>query len=652
MALKTIVKSVWIKIVLVAATAALCGATVAAVVAATRDLPEIRGLEDFSPSAVSRIYSADQVLLAEVYVRKRSPVALEKVPDSLQTALLTTEDRQFRDHSGLDLKGILRALIHDIKTGSLAQGASTITQQLAKTLFLTPKKSIERKLKEAFLALQLERRYTKDEILELYLNQIYFGSGAYGVEMAARTYFSKPASELDLAECAMIAGLPKAPSTYSPLINPDLAIQRRNLVLTMMHQTGNISKEAFQKAADTPYQPPEKTDDAALRAPYFVDYIKKQLRDTIGADMLYKGGVTVNTTLSYDLQQAADQAVSAGLSSLAGRIAEKKDDKDQIQGALVAIDVQTGAIRAMTGGRDYQKTQFNRAVSARRQPGSAFKPIIYACAIENGYDQDSLLLDAPMVFSAPKGRPDWQPENFSGDYAGEITLRKAVTASKNIPAVRVLQDIKPAAAIAFARKMGIESPLSPYLSMALGSFELSLLELTSAYTVFPNQGRFVEPGGIVRIIGPDKRILWESEPRKHLAMSRTSAAIMTDVLKGVIREGSGRRARDLGRELAGKTGTTNQYRDALFVGFSPTLTAGVWVGRDDYAPLGPYETGARAALPIWKQFMEKAIETQPLRYFDFPDALEQVRMDPDTGKRVSGNRGVPARLRKNPDGGR
>ncbi|MBA2882489.1 penicillin-binding protein 1A [Desulfosalsimonas propionicica] len=650
--MKTIVQSVWMKIVLVAAAAAVCGATVAAVVAARSDLPEIRGLEDFSPSAVSRIYSADQVLLAEVYVRKRSPVPLEQVPDALETALLTTEDRQFRDHSGLDIKGILRALVHDIKTGSLTQGASTITQQLAKTLFLTPEKSLERKLKEAFLALQLERRYTKDEILELYLNQIYYGSGAYGVEMAARTYFAKPASELNLAECAMIAGLPKAPSTYSPLVNPDLAIQRRNLVLAMMHHTGNISKQAFQKAADTPYQPPGEKTAASQRASYFVDYVKQQLRDTIGADLLYKGGITVQTTLSHELQQAADQAVAEGLSSLSSRIAEKKEERDQVQGALVAIDVQTGAIRAMTGGRDYQKTQFNRAVAARRQPGSAFKPIIYACALENGYDQDSLLLDAPMAFSAPKGRRDWQPENFSGDYAGEITLRKAVTASKNIPAVRVLQDIGPAAAIDFARKMGIESRLSPYLSMALGSFELNLLELTSAYTVFPNQGRFVEPGGIARIIGPDNRIIWESEPRKHLAMSRTSAAIMTDVLKGVIREGSGRGARDLGRELAGKTGTTNQYRDALFVGFSPGLAAGVWVGRDDYAPLGPYETGARAALPIWKQFMEKAIKTQPLQYFDFPDALEQVRMDPVTGKRVSGNRGVSARIRKNPDGGR
>jgi penicillin-binding protein 1A len=367
--------------------------------------------------------------------------------------------------------------------------------------------------------------------------------------------------------------------------------------------------------------------------------------------MLYKGGVTVHTTLSYELQQAADRAVSEGLSSLAGRIAEKKEDKNQIQGALVAVDVQTGAIRAMTGGGDYQKTQFNRAVSARRQPGSAFKPIIYACALENGYDQNTLLLDSPMLFAGSGGRSDWQPENFSGDYAGEITLRKAVTASKNIPAVRVLQDIGPAAAIDLARKMGIQSPLSPYLSMALGSFELSLLELTSAYTVFPNRGKYVKPGSVERITGPDGRIVWRRSPSRRLAVSRTSAAIMTDLLKGVIQEGSGRGARDLGAELAGKTGTTNEYRDALFVGFSPTLAAGVWVGRDDYAPLGPYETGGRAALPIWKQFMEKAIETQPLRYFDFPDELEQVRMDPDTGKRVSGNRGVPARIRKNPGGG-
>lgn len=637
-----------IKIGLVVLGAALCGATIGAVFAALRDLPEIRSLEDFSPSAVSRIYSADKTLLAEVYVKKRVPVGLRQIPDSLEQALLATEDRHFYEHSGLDLKGILRALVEDIKSGSLAQGGSTITQQLARTLFLTPEKSLERKLKEAILAFQLERRYTKDEILELYLNQIYFGSGAYGVEMAARTYFAKPVSKLDLAECALIAGLPKAPSSYSPLVNPELAIERRNIVLRQMLHTGLITKKAFRKALDTPYTAPRQAPGDRVKAPYFVDFVKQRLKEKIGTDLLYKGGITVFTTLSYPLQQAAEQAVKDGLSALARRMEENGLAGSPPQGALVAIDVRTGEILAMAGGRDYGESQYNRAVSARRQPGSAFKPVIYACAVEHGFDQDTLLLDAPVAFQGAAAQPDWQPENFSRTYEGEITMRKALTASKNIATVRLLNRIGPAAVIDFARDMGIESPLAPYLSMALGSFELTLLELTAAYAVFPNQGRYVRPSAVAEVVAPGGRVIWRAKPQRRIVMSPAGAAIMTDMLKGVIREGTGRGASDIGREIAGKTGTTDKYRDALFVGFCPAVAAGVWVGRDDYATLGPYETGARAALPIWKAFMKRVLENRPLAYFDFPDGLEQVRMDPDTGRRVSGDEGVMVRVRKNP----
>jgi penicillin-binding protein 1A len=639
-------KSFLMKITLLALAAAICGATVGAVMAVMRDFPEIRNLENFSPSAISRIYSSDKILLAEVYLQKRTPVSLEKVPDELKKALLSTEDRQFYKHSGLDLKGIFRALIHDIKTGSFEQGASTITQQLAKTLFLTPEKSLERKLKEAFLALQLERRYTKDEILELYLNQIYLGSGAYGVEMAARTYFSKPVSELNLAQCALIAGLPKAPSFYSPLINPEAAIKRRNLILGQMHQLGLISQNELEKACSQPYKEPDSVADVSDRAPYFVDYIKKQVKEAVGADMLYKGGITVYTTLSFDLQQAADKAVARGLLNLEKRMEKRKKVHGPPQAALVAIDVQTGEIKAMVGGNSYAKTQYNRAVDAKRQPGSAFKPVIYACALENGYDQDCLVLDSPVAFDGPAGKKDWRPSNFSGTYDGEITFRKALAMSKNIPAIRVLESIGPDTAIDFAKKMGIKSHLSPYLSLALGSFEVSLLELTAAYSVFPNQGQFIEPFGIKSIKDHRERVVWQPVPLKQIAMERTEAAIMTDMLKAVIREGTAGSAMELGGELAGKTGTTNQYRDALFIGFCPTLAAGVWVGNDDYTTLGTYETGARAALPIWKEFMKKALDTQPLKYFDFPDTLELVRIDPDTGQKVSSNLAVPARVRK------
>ncbi|MBS3808853.1 MAG: PBP1A family penicillin-binding protein, partial [Desulfobacterales bacterium] len=532
------------------------------------------------------------------------------------------------------------------KAWSFEEGASTITQQLAKTLFLTPEKSLERKLKEAILALQMERRYTKDEILELYLNQVYFGSGAYGVETAARTYFGKPVSELNLAECALIAGLPKSPSTYSPLINPELALKRRDLVLRQMLETGKIKKQTYEKAVDKPYTAPEKPGGNSKKAPYFVDFVKRRVEDAIGSDMLYKGGVTVFTTLSWKLQQAAKKATQAGLSGLEARMKKNGISGSRPQSALVAIDVETGGILAMTGGRDYYESQFNRATMARRQPGSAFKPIIYACAVEQGFEQDTLLLDAPATFKGATPKKKWRPENFSRTYEGEITLRKALTDSKNIAAVRMLRKIGPAAAIDFARDMGIDSRMKPYLSLALGSFEVTLLELTAAYSVFPNQGKFTEPFGAVKVVGNKGRVLWRLKPQKRLAMSKTGAAVMTDILKGVINEGTGRRARDIGREIAGKTGTTDGYKDALFIGFSPGIAAGVWVGRDDYTTLGPYETGARAALPIWKAFMKKALADQPLKYFDFPEGLRQIRMDPDTGKRVSGEKGVKVRIRK------
>lgn len=640
-------KSLWIKLSLLAIAAIVCGAAAAAGFAAIRDLPEIRSLEQYEPSTVSRIYSADGVLLAELYVEKRDPVDLEQVPDKLIEALLTTEDRQFYNHSGLDLKGILRAVINDIKTWSFVEGASTITQQLAKTLFLTPDKSLERKFKEAVLALQMERRYTKDEILEMYLNQVYFGSGAYGVQTAAQTYFAKPVSELDLAECALIAGLPKSPSSYSPLINPELAIQRRNIVLKQMLETGEIDRKAYESAEEKSYKAPEKAPGKKTKAPYFIDYVKQHIEDAIGWDMLYKGGVTIHTTLSWRLQQSAERAVEQGLSELSARMERNGLSGSPPQGALVAIDVQTGGILAMVGGRDYSKSTYNRAATAQRQPGSAFKPIIYACAVENGFSQDSRLLDAPVSFSGGAGARSWRPENYSDDYEGEITLRKALTDSRNIPAVRLIGKVGPEAAIDFARGLGINSPLSPNLSLALGTSEVTLLELTAAYSVFPNGGRFIEPRATAEVTDQNGQVIMRDRPEKQIIMSRTGAAIMTDMLKGVINEGTGRGARQTGYEIAGKTGTTSQCRDALFVGFSPDITAGVWVGRDDNSSLGPYETGARAALPLWKAFMKQALEDRPLKYFDFPEELEQVRIDPYTGKRVSDGKGVTARLRKN-----
>lgn len=615
-------------------TGAVFGFTGGSILVITRDLPQIRSLESFRPSAVTRIYSSDQVLLAEFFVEKRDPVPLETIPFFLKKALVATEDRNFYKHSGVDLKGILRAIIKDILAGGFVEGASTISQQLTKTLFLTPRKTLVRKIREAILAFQLELRFTKNEILELYLNQIYFGSGAYGVESAARIYFGKHVNELDIAECALVAGLPKAPSAYSPLVNRKLALKRRNLVLKQMQQTGIIDLKEYKKILKQPVRL-KRQEIEAVKAPYFVEYIKTSLEKSIGSAKLYKGGLTVLTTMEYDLQQAADHAVAHGLFALETRMAQNGIKDPAPQCALVAIDVKTGGILAMTGGKNFGDSAYNRATMAKRQPGSAFKPIVYALAIERGFQQNMLILDAPVSFKgADRGR-DWEPKNFTKDFKGEMTLRRALSFSENIPAVRLIEKLGPSSVSDFGYTLGLESVLLPNLSLALGTSEVILLNLTSAYAVFPGKGYRIKPFGVVEIIDHSGRIVWRAKPSKHAAISDTGAAIMTDMLQGVILEGTGKKAQVLNCPVAGKTGTTNKYKDALFIGFSPSVAAGVWVGQDNNLTLGKGETGAKAALPIWIKFMEKAIEKGSDRYFDIPDGVVKVEMDSQTGRRAS-----------------
>ena len=611
----------------------LSGALVGALAAFFHDLPQIRSLESFQPSAVTRIYSADKVLLAELFVEKRDPVALAQVPEALKTALITTEDRSFYTHSGIDLKGVLRAIIRDLQAGAFVEGASTITQQLAKTLFLTPRKTLVRKIKEALLAFQLERRYTKDELLEFYLNQVYFGSGAYGVESAAQLFFGKSVSELNLAECALIAAMPKAPSRFSPLIDPELAQKRRDIVLKQMYLSGIVSEDEYQQALAQVVLP-DSSPATARKAPYFIDHVKNILEQAVGSTMLYKGGLTVSTTLSFTLQQAAESAVAKGLAALEKRMRQNGIKHPYPQAALIALDNQTGHILALVGGRDYHTSQYNRATVARRQSGSAFKPIVYALAVENGFAQNRLLLDAPIAFKGALQDSDWRPENFSKTYQGEMTLRKALTFSKNIPAVRLTEILGPSAVVRFAHTLGISSPLQTNLSLPLGTSELKLINLTAAYAVFPNKGEWIQPYGVTEIQDRQGRILWRPKPIKKQVISRSSAALMTDMLQGVVKEGTGRKARVLRHPVAGKTGTTDAYIDALFVGFSPSLTAGVWVGQDVQKTLGNLETGARAALPVWIDFMRTALAQEPYQYFDIPDDMVKVWMATDTGRKA------------------
>jgi len=634
-------------ILLIVMAGIICGILAGFFLALTHDLPQISSLENFRPSAVTRIYSSDKVLIAELFAEKRDPVTLKVIPEYLKKAIITTEDRNFYTHSGIDLKGIARAIIKDIWAGKFVEGASTITQQLAKTLFLNPKKTLVRKLKEAFLAFHLERRYTKDEILELYLNQVYFGSGAYGVESAARIFFNKSVKDLTLAECSLVSAMPKAPSKYSPLVNRDLAIKRRNIVLKQMLETGIINETEYNKALNETLNLSKKNKNS-LKAPYFVEYVKDFLENIIGSSRLYKGGLTIYTTLSYELQKTAEDAIAKGISDLESRMIQQGMINPDPQSALVCLDIQSGGILAMIGGKNFYKSPYNRATVARRQPGSAFKPIVYAHAMEKGFTQNMMILDAPVAFKGRKKGEAWKPENFSKNYQGEITLRKALALSKNIPAVRLIEILGPSSVVQFGYKLGIKSTLSPNLSLALGTSEVTLLELTSAYTVFPNRGKNIKPYGVMEIVDHNGRIVWRAKPKKRLVMSRTGAAIMTDMLMAVVKEGTGKKANIIKRPVAGKTGTTDKCKDALFVGFSPSIATGVWVGRDKFVTLGKRETGARAALPIWMEFMEKALADEPFQYFDIPDDVVQVHMNSTSGllENADSPNGVSALFKK------
>ncbi len=581
-----------------------------------QDLPEIQQIENYTPSAATRVYSTDGQLLGSFFIERRLPVRLSAVPPVLRQAVIAIEDQSFYSHIGIDLQGIARAIWADLQAGEFAQGGSTITQQLARGLFLNPEKNLRRKLKEALLAVQIERRYTKDEILERYLNQIYLGSGAYGVEAAAQKYFGKKVGRLDLAEAALIAGLPRFPSLCSPLVNPTRARLRRHTVLARMYELGYIGREQMVAADREPIRLTQ-TQPRTL-APYFVEYIRQMLEEKLGQNALYKGGLTVNTTLDWKAQEAAEAAVAAGLAGLDARVQRRYPDKEVLpQVGLVAIDPHTGEIRAMIGGRDFQESRFNRAVQARRQPGSAFKPIIYSYAMEAGFTPASRVLDAPLWLPGGSGGA-WHPTNYRNSYRGVISLLQALQTSQNTAAVRLLARLGVTPVIAHARRLGIESPLGRNLSLALGSHGVTLCELTSAYTVFDNAGIRLGPTAVREVRDSLGRLIWKPERVRQRVMSEQGAWEMTTMLRSVIEGGTGTAARKLERPLAGKTGTTSDFRDALFVGYSPELAAGVWVGYDDCTPLGRSESGAMAALPVWIEFMREALKDVPVKDFEPP----------------------------------
>ncbi|MBR2520518.1 MAG: penicillin-binding protein 1A [Selenomonadaceae bacterium] len=568
--------------------------------------------KDILPPASSHIYDSAGNEIAIIHATEnRVPVKIEQIPANLQNAFIAIEDNRFYEHKGVDPRGLLRAVYTNIVAQEIAEGGSTITQQLAKNAYLTQDRTYKRKIQEIFLALQLEKQYTKQEILELYLNQIYFGQGAYGVQAAAKTYFGKNVEDLNLAECAMLAGIPKSPNYYSPFNNINASMARRNIVLEQMVTYGYISYNESLAAKKTemtfaPPNVPEKHKDAM----YFIEYVTQLLVDRYGADAVYKDGLKVYTTIDMDMQRMAEEAVLMYL---------PQDYTDangivQPQGSLVAIEPSTGYIRAMVGGRGTD--QFNRATMAERQPGSAFKPFVFIAALENNYTPDTVIEDSPVNING------WQPQNDSRRFSGNVTLRTVATFSMNVPTVKIAQALGMDKPIYYAQEMGITTfvldgdPNDTNLATSLGGLTRGVtpLEIASAYGTFAYGGVHMPHVAITKVLDRNGNVIHETVPEGRQVVSAESAADLTTMLEDVINKGTGKGA-NIGRPAAGKTGTTSEYKDAWFVGYTPDLVAAVWIGNDDNTSLDGIMGGGLPAT-IWSHFMQNALLNVPVHDFD------------------------------------
>ncbi|NWF53809.1 MAG: PBP1A family penicillin-binding protein [Syntrophaceae bacterium] len=619
-------------IVLLLALVVLAGVGMAFYFSIVFDLPRLTTLKDYQPYITSEVYSEDEVLIGEFFIEKRTVVSLSQMPRFLPKAFIAAEDARFFEHRGIDYWRILGAAFRNIEALDVVQGGSTITQQIAKSFFLTPERSYSRKLKEAILAQRIEHYLTKNEILFLYLNQIYLGEGAYGVAAAASTYFGKPIQNLTLAECAILAGLPPSPNNFSPLRNPKKARERQLYVLNRMVERKMITKEQAQQAQTEEVRLKPRGPKGYLDAPYVVEQVRQYMEQKYGKDLLYKGGLKIYTTIHSRLQKAAQHAVQVGLEEFESRGGKGKG-REAIQGALIALEPQSGFILAMVGGRDFSASQFNRALQAKRQAGSAFKPIVYAAALDKGFTPATLIVDEPFSFEDVPGKDPWQPQNFDREFWGPITVRKALTFSRNVPTVQIAQSIGLDYLIQYAGNLGIKAKLEPNLSLALGAANVTLLELTQAFGVFAAQGYRAEPVLVSQVVDKDGTVLEETEPSSMEVISPQTSYLITSLLQSVIQEGTGQRARALGRPAAGKTGTTNDTRDAWFIGYLPRkVVAGAWVGYDIEKPLGTHETGAVAALPIWLEFMKEAAKDVPVGEFAVPEGVVFVKVDKENGE--------------------
>lgn len=590
-------------------------------------------LADVRPPASSQIYDINGNELANIHAEEnRVPVSIRQIPKDLQNAFVAVEDNRFYDHIGVDPKGILRAVVSNITSKEVAEGGSTITQQLAKNAYLTQERTMKRKIQEVFLALRLEQQYTKQEILELYLNQIYFGQGAYGVQAAAKTYFGKDVSELDTNECAVLAGIPKSPNYYSPLNSMEAAQERKATVLDQMVKYGYMNAMTANSLKKEPLKLAKPhADDNSNTPKYFVNYVIQELINKYGADAVYKDGLKIYTTIDMDMQRAAEEAMK----NLPNSSTDANGNK-QPQGALVAIDPTTGYIKAMVGGRGTD--QFNRATMAERQPGSAFKPFVFAAALESDYSPSYMIDDKPLKIG------DWSPQNYDRTFNGMVSLRYTAEQSLNVPTVKLAQEIGLDKVIYYAKEMGISSLVmdgssahnDKNFAVTLGGLTRGVtpLELTSAYGTFANSGIHVAPVAIIKVLDRNGKIMEEARPETKQVMKRSSAEELTSMLMGVVQRGTGTRA-NIGRPAAGKTGTTSDYLDAWFVGYVPDLVCGVWVGCDDNASLGGMTGGATPAV-IWKAFMSKALNGTPVKQFEGvappPAAEKPAGYKPDNKK--------------------
>lgn len=570
--------------------------------------------KEFKQAAVTRIYDGnDKLVRTTDSAEDRIPVHLSKIPLNLQHAFLAAEDIRFYDHFGLDFKGIARAFVTNI-TGGYMQGASTITQQLAKNAFLTQERTLSRKVHEAIIALQLEMKYTKSEILEMYLNQIYFGRGAYGVESASLTYFGKSVDKLNLAECAMLAGIPKSPNYYSPLNNPEVALKRQHIVLKQMQKYGFIT-ESEEKATEQVKLVYKSKLNIKGSSDYFYDYCLQTAIDMFGADKVFKGGLKIYTTLDPEMQKDAEEAIKI--------IPVTRKDVNGLQEpqmALVSIDPKTGYIKAMIGGRNTDK--FNRSTLAVRQPGSAFKPFVYLAALDKGASPATIIEDKPIDFVK-----DWDPQNYEKTFSGKVSMRTALVHSINIPAIRMAHEVGPITVRDYAEKLGITTLVhggrysDSNLAMAIGGLTngVTPLDMAGAYSVLANQGMKNTPTAIRKVVDRNGKIIYQYKIENEKVVNRKSVYLLVDMMKDVMTRGTGGRAR-IDRPCAGKTGTTDNYTDAWFVGFTPDLSTAVWIGNDDNKSLG-YITGGSYPAMVWKRYMASALKNTPITDFIKPTGL-------------------------------